>query len=460
MKSAIIDCRGKGGTTPRRCRFAPVAALCALSLAADALAPFPEWGEPFAITTGPHEHLLASYYGINSWSPDHRYVSVLQTDLNGRLPKAGERCVLGLVDLQDGNRFIPIATTACWNFQEAAMAHWMNDSEILFNDSRDGKFVAVILNWKTKEERILPMPVSAVSEDRTWALSVNYARLSIVRPDYGYAGKGQDARSDVEWPVDDGLWKMDLATGGTELLLSVAAARDQMPPPKRVAGKPGQPLAYFCHTVISKDGKKIFFLARSIDWFDVSTHKTSIWETTAVTVDSDGRNLRPCFKKGWSGSHFNWAPDGSHRMLMTVIWNGEKRKPGERFNWSPVEFAVGAEDKVRRIGAGVLDWDWHCLYSPDGKFMSAETYWTKNFERPWVLVRLADGMVKPMGAFYVPEGYRQSHWRCDLHARYRPDGRQIAFNSTHEGSRQVYLRDIRPAAVDCSQNAEAFVRPR
>ena len=133
-------------------------------------------------------------------------------------------------------------------------------------------------------------------------------------------------------------------------------------------------------------------------------------------------------------------------MLVTAVWDGDRK--GRRWDqtaWSLVEFTVREEDKVRRIGAGVLDLDWHCIYSPDGKFMSGETYWNKNFERPWVLVRLADGMTMPMGSFFVPEKYRGGYWRCDLHARYRPDGRQIAFTSVHEGSRQVYVRDIEPS---------------
>ena len=61
-------------------------------------------------------------------------------------------------------------------------------------------------------------------------------------------------------------------------------------------------------------------------------------------------------------------------------------------------------------------------------------------------------MTMPMGSFYVPPAYRGTYWRCDLHARYRPDGRQIAFNSVHEGSRQVYVRDISTAETrveDC-----------
>jgi hypothetical protein len=137
-----------------------------------------------------------SYFAINSRSPDNRYVSVLETDLNGRLPDAGEECTLGLVDTQDGNRWIPIAKTSCWNFQEAAMAHWFPNEKdtLLYNDRRNGKFVTVILNWKTKQERIVPYPVSAVSPDGEWAVSINYARLSLTHPDYGYAGPGQDAR--------------------------------------------------------------------------------------------------------------------------------------------------------------------------------------------------------------------------------------------------------------------------
>ena len=407
------------------------------------LAPFPKWSEPRAVTSGPHEHFLASYFAIDSWSPDKRYMLVLETDLNGRLPEADERCTLGVVDLQGGNRFIPVTTTACWNFQEAAMAFWMDNETILFNDVRDGKFRTIVMNWRTgRDIRVLPHPVSAVSEDRTWAVSVNYARLSLLRPDYGYAGPGQDPLETVEWPENDGLWTMDLKTGESKLILSVAATRSLQPEPKAVAGKPGQPLAYHCHTAISKDGAKIFFLSRSVDWFDKETHEIPYWNTTAFTVDRDGTDLRRCFKDGWACSHFNWAPDGSHKMLAMATWNETNNPAMTGRVWSTVEFEVGKESDVRRIGAGILDQDWHCVYSPDGQFMSGDTYWNMYDERPWVLVRLADGMTMPMGSFFVPEKYRQTYWRCDLHARFRPDGKQIAFNSVHEGSRQVYVRDI------------------
>ncbi|MCP4569243.1 MAG: hypothetical protein GY841_16840, partial [FCB group bacterium] len=85
---------------------------------------FPEVSEAAAITSGPKEHLFASYYGINSWSADQRYVTVLETPIKYRLPTENDPAVLGLVDLKT-NEFIPLAETRAWNFQQGCMAHWL-----------------------------------------------------------------------------------------------------------------------------------------------------------------------------------------------------------------------------------------------------------------------------------------------------------------------------------------------
>ena len=60
-----------------------------------------------------------------------------------------------------------------------------------------------------------------------------------------------------------------------------------------------------------------------------------------------------------------------------------------------------------------------------------------------MLLRLEDEALVSLGSFYVPDAYKEQYSRCDLHARWRPDGSQLAFNSVHEGSRQVYLRDVK-----------------
>ena len=89
-----------------------------------ALPEFPSFAPARAITSGPKDHFFASYYAVNSWCSQNRYALVLETDIKSSLPE-GREAVLGLVDTEAGNRFIPVTTTRCWNFQEATMAHWM-----------------------------------------------------------------------------------------------------------------------------------------------------------------------------------------------------------------------------------------------------------------------------------------------------------------------------------------------
>ena len=408
--------------------------LIGLAACKPSVTPFPEVGEPYAITQGPHDHLLASYFGIDSWSPDGRYVAVLETDVNGRLVAEDEAAKIFLVDLEDGNKMIEIGSTYCWNFQEAAMFHWLpgEDGACLWNDRRDGKFVTVIYNWKTKQERLIPYPVSAVSQDGRWAVSINYARLRLTRPDYGYAGQGQEPQRDVVWPDNEGLWPVDLQSGEGKLILSIADAREQM---TRIDDPRG--LAYFCHTIISKGAKRIFFLARTVENLDAQVAERGHvfnWKTTSFTCNLDGSNLRRCYPDGWAGSHFNWYDDDL--IAVTAQWDGEGV-------WSHTTFKVGEEEKVHHIAPGIMDWDGHCIFSPDGKFMSTDGYWNKAGYRSWVIVRLEDDAIKSIGRFYVPEKYREQYSRCDLHPRWRRDGSQLAFNSVHEGSRQVYLRDVK-----------------
>ena len=121
-------------------------------------------------------------------------------------------------------------------------------------------------------------------------------------------------------------------------------------------------------------------------------------------------------------------------MAVTCKWQNQV--------YTHVEFTVGEEENVHRIAGPEMDFDGHCIYSPDGRFVSGDGYWDADFMRHWKIVRLADGAVRDVGDFFVPPAYRNTFCRCDLHPRWRPDGGQLAFNSVHEGSRQIYLLDV------------------
>ena len=70
--------------------------------------------------------------------------------------------------------------------------------------------------------------------------------------------------------------------------------------------------------------------------------------------------------------------------------------------------------------------------------MITDTYPSKNREQKIYLMDMKTESVFPIGRFYQPKEYR-SGWRCDIHCRWSPNGDMVGFNSTHLGSRQVYI---------------------
>lgn len=377
---------------------------------------FPKVSDPIQLVDNGKEHLYASYYGINSFSKNQKYATVLETDIKFRLPTENDPAVLGLVDLAT-REFIPLTTTRAWNFQQGCMAHWLGtspDSLIIYNDLRDEKFVSIILNVHTKEElKTFPYPVSAVSPDGKKAVSINFSRLRITRSDYGYGGEGQDKKERIQFPDDDGIFFIDLETGEAKLIVSIADVRDLVP------DIPKEGMEYFNHTLFSRDGSKIFWLARA----------TPQRNTTSFTVNIDGSALQRCFPDGWGGSHFDWL-SGDELMVTSEF---------ESKQYSHVLFTVGKKN-YKRLGNGLLDYDGHGTFSPDGHWMITDTYPRENAlrEQKIYLMDMKTQAVLSLGQFVSPEEFK-SHWRCDIHSRWSPNGDMVGFNSVHTGSRQAYL---------------------
>jgi hypothetical protein len=378
---------------------------------------FPNISNAIQITDNEHEHLFASYYGINSFNKSQTYATVLETDVKYRLPSEFNSATLGLVNIKT-HEFIPLAQTRAWNFQQGCMAHWLGkspDSLIIYNDLRAGKFISVIMNVHTKEEiRTIPYPVSAVSPDGKEAISINFARLRITRSDYGYGGEGQDKKSDVQFPDDDGLFLVDLATGSAKLIVSIADVKDYVPE------VPEEGIEYFNHTLFSKDGSKVFWLARA----------TPERNTTAFTVNKNGTNLLRCFPDGWGGSHFDWLND--NELMITAKYDGVQD--------AHILFTVG-KNNYKRLGKGLLDYDGHGTFSPNKKWMITDTYPSLNREQKIYLMDMETESVYPIGRFIEPKEYKGA-WRCDIHCRWSPNGDIVGFNSTHSGSRQVYIMKL------------------
>lgn len=375
------------------------------------------------VTRGPKFHWFG-YYDKLQFDPASRYVLGMEVGFEGRSPRPDDEIRVGMVDLEDGDRWIDLDGTRAWSWQQGCMLQWLPGSktDVIFNDRQEGQYVSHMLNVRTGKKRTLPAPIYAVSPDAKWAVSPDFRRLGHTRPGYGYNGI-PDPNKDAAAPDDAGIWKTDLRTGKTDLLLSIA----------QIAAIPNRADTtglkhWFNHLLVSPDGKRFIFLHR---WNGKSPTGYPI-ATRMFTCDPNGKNLHVVDDYG-GVTHFIWRDP---RHILSWAW----RPPLERrFYLYKDQDRSGS---VEVLGEGVLDRDGHCSYLPCKRWLLSDTYPDKErFQNPY-LFDISNSRRLPLGRFHSPPAYA-GEWRCDTHPRFSPDGRKVTVDTPHGGNgRQIWLIDI------------------
>lgn len=404
-----------------------VCAVAALGVTAmPTLAQVPETGEKIickvpirAITSG-KAHWFG-YYDKEQFDPTDRYVLAAEVDFEDRTPTADDVIVLGMVDTQDGDKWIPLVESNAWGWQQGCMLQWIpgTDSKIIYNTREGDAHVSVVMDVFTREKKTLPRPIYTLSPDGQHALSVNFARIQDTRPGYGYKG-GVDPVADQLAPEGDGIWSMDLDSGTSKLLFSYAdiAAIPQEATP---AGK-----HWFNHLLYNTDGTRFIFLHRA---HNVEGNGKS-WTTRMFTAGADGTELNIVADHGMV-SHFVWR-DPSH----ILAWAREPDTGDAYYLYTD------KSDKVEIVGEEVFTRDGHCTYSPDRKWMLTDTYPNKDNMHFIYLYNLEDKRFIEIATIYRPKP-SDNEWRCDLHPGWSRDGKTVAIDAMYlDGKRQVHLLDV------------------
>lgn len=379
-----------------------------------------------AITAGPGFHWFG-YYDKLQFSPDGRFVLGMEVDFENRSPVPEDEIRLGLIDLQADNAWREIARTTAWCWQQGCMLQWLpgSSSEVLWNE-RDGSggLQCRILNVHSGASRVVPRPIYTISPDGTWAITADFYRTGWLRPGYGYAGT--DPNADVLAPADSGIWKVDLQTGESGMLFSIADVA-AIPNPHF---ETSDALHYFNHLLINTDGSRFIFLHR---W--KTPGEDGPIKTRAMTASADGSDLRVLNDSGYF-SHFIWRDPES-------ILAFAKTKPDDPTPYFLLHDDTG-QTPPQPVGPGVMGpGDGHCVYLPDRDWVLNDTY-PRNDDRKrgLYLYHIPTDRRVDLGWFDSPIEY-EDEWRVDLHPRFSPDGRWVTIDSVHEGKgRQIYLMDI------------------
>ena len=372
------------------------------------------------ITQGPKFHWFG-YYDKLEFDPSCRYVLGMEVDFEHRSPRPDDEIRVGMVDLEDGDRWIDLGSTRAWCWQQGCMLQWRpgSETEVVWNDRKGDRFVCHVLDVKSGKKRTIPHAVYSLSPDGRSAVSLDFRRVNDMRPGYGYAGLA-DPHADVLAPEDSGLFRVDLDSGEATLIFSVADAV-KIPYPKADLSRGKN---YFNHLLVSPDGKRFEFLHR---WgFPKWTGGTRM-----LTAAMDGSDVRIVDPNGKT-SHFIWR-DPNH--ILAWAWH-----PSHGHKFYLFEDKTGG--KVEVVGKDVMTINGHCTYLPGNAWILNDTYPDKNRNQSPYLYHVATGKRVWLGHFYLPPKYR-GEWRCDTHPRFSPDGKSVVIDSPHTGQgRQLHLIDI------------------
>jgi len=376
------------------------------------------------ITRGPKFHWFG-YYDKLQFDPTSRYLLGMEVGFEHRSPTGDDVIKVGMVDLQDDNRWIELGTSNAWCWQQGCMLQWIPGSKtkVIWNDRQKDRFVCHILDVKTGQRRTIPHAIYCVSPDGKSAVTADFRRINDVRPGYGYAGLA-DPHADDLAPQDSGVFHIDLETGKSKLIISLADIARLGPIPNQ---KPGIK-HYFNHLLVSPDGSRFIALHR---W----RYPNGSRLTRLITAKPDGSDIRVVIPNGYA-SHFIWR-DARHILSQSKNWVGES-------NWNNFLFEDKEGGKVKAVGHGVLDGAGHLSYLPGNEWILNDTYpqGKERLQTPH-LYHIKTKHRVDLGHFHLPVIYK-GEWRVDAHPRFSPDLRYVCIDApVKDSGRQLHLIDIR-----------------
>lgn len=300
------------------------------------------------LTHGPRHHFFG-YIGQSKtvpWSGDGRYILALETTSQERMPTAGDAANICLIDTQNGNAARVVDRTPAWNPQQGTMFYWHPahpDTQFFFND-RDpvtNKVFTVLYDisanggtgGRLREFRFDDTPVAngGVAPNGEFFTAINYARMARLRPVTGYP-EAWDWTVGVAAPTDDGIFRVNIATGRKSLIVSFAALREAL---RELDPTIDKAQLFINHTLNNRDSNLVYFFARA----NFESQELGARVNSPFTVRPDGTGLTR--HDTFIGGHPEWALGarivGSAnreqvvydvaRQAIVESWGGRERFP-------------------------------------------------------------------------------------------------------------------------------------
>ena len=353
-----------------------------------------------------------SFYGYYNLSPENLDYKILYCTPSGDGSNS-----LDIV-VRDNKIEKTIGNTTSYNVQQGCMEQWgyNNDSYIYYNfyNTQTCAYQTKIFDYKNMKYLCeLPLPIYSVSKQEDYALSLSFDRLAKMRPDYGYFCRSIDLL-----PYDkDGIWKIDLNTKETTLIISLETLIhlsyvDTMDGAEHKVN----------HIDISPDGSRFMFLHR---WVGPQGRYMRL-----ITADRNGKNIY-ILNGDKMTSHSFWID--SNRIVSFCNT--------ELYGDAYVVFTDQSDD-VEYLSDELPRSDGHPSFSKDKRWMITDTYPDITRMSYLYLFDLQTKNLVKLGRFYQPPKYKKTQ-RIDLHPKWNKRGDTIYFESGHNGKRNLYKINLK-----------------
>lgn len=412
---------------------------------------FPRYEEydpkvPVWCVTPREGRIIHRFFDTSPFSPSGRYMALFRLPQEERLPEPGETGEIVLVDLASGEETV-LAETRGWEPQMGANINWgADDTALFFNDvdPSDWSPFAVRLNPITGQRQRLEGCVYRVSPDGKKIASANMKAMRRTQNGYGVVVPDDRVPQHFDLAEDDGLYVTDTETGECELLISIRECIEKAVPRSEFADSEGIEV-YGFHCKWNPQGTRLMFSLRAFpadgtSRFNVMSEGTLRFDV--YTLDNEASDVRlaiPASQWEKGGHHTNWFPDG-HRLSMNLNIDGD----GMRF----VETRYDGTDLKKMMeepcGSG------HPTIHPNGRHILTDDYvhGPAAFGDGTVPIRLVDrqtGEDTRLIRIRTETEHQQEHssLRVDPHPAWDATNNWIAFNAYTDGTRRVYVADLR-----------------
>ena len=429
-------------------------------------------------------HHFFGFHDLVAFNKKGDKILGLEASVINRPPLPGEKVRVGYAATISGE-YISMGETNAFNYPQGARQQWLDNDKFIVNNQVGKSWGSDVYDCNNgKKIESFESTAHCISKDGKKAFGLDYERIHRLGG-YGYIGI-HDPGINEATPANQGIWVLELATKQKKLLISIREVAEC----DKHTSSFSDFHHYLTHLVLNPLNNRIAFLHR----FFLADGGI---RTRLMTIGTDGTDLR-CLAVGFL-SHFDWKDDntlfiwgraggGVDQLRSNPIFSNSLVSPLLKLAKSAARLVLKrvstqlsmsfllindvVGSTISPVAQGILTEDGHPMFNPSNRdYIITDNYPDAQKERTLMLYNFRSNLRTDLGKYRMldaqpdiklysefskgvdkkilglisPEQYSftRSGLHCDLHPRWNADGTIVAFDSIHEGSRQLYWMDVK-----------------